>query len=287
MNRRDFLLNTAVVAASCSGLSCVSHVNPQAVSRPRDRISFNTANLVGRVSGYRYELKNWGEQHQKTIKATDEAEWTRICADISKAGYRAVEIWEAHAAPETLDQGKARAWRRILDDHGLRPVAYGGGLRPETLRICEWLQIPHIDGGIRGLTPDAATQLCRQHGIRFNLENHPEKTVEEILKPIGGGNEWLGVCVDTGWLGTQNASAPAVVRSLQSLVRHVHVKDVRQPGAHETCRLGDGLVNIPATLIALREVGYQGWYSWEDEPEDRNPLDLAVWTRKYLEKQLG
>jgi sugar phosphate isomerase/epimerase len=160
-------------------------------------------------------------------------------------------------------------------------------LRNETIEICHVLGVSHIDGGLRGLSPEAATELCRRTGIKFNLENHPEKNVAEILRAIGGGTECLGVCVDTGWLGTQGASAPAVIRELGSLVRHVHVKDVQRAGGHETCRLGDGAVNIPAALDALQAINYSGWYSWEDEPEDRNPLDLAAWTLSYLRQQLG
>jgi hypothetical protein len=54
-------------------------------------VAFNTANLVGRVSGYRYELSHWGEQHQKTVAATDERAWADICKKIAACGFRAVE----------------------------------------------------------------------------------------------------------------------------------------------------------------------------------------------------
>lgn len=288
MKRREFIASSCLAAASvAAGLVSCRTAQSDRRKPAHERIAFNTANLVGRVSGYRYELARWGEQHQKTVAATDEASWRSICADIAAAGYRAVEIWEAHAAPESLTESKANVWRRILEDHHLKPIAYAGGLRPETIAICQWLGIPHVDGGLRGLSPDAATELCRASGIRFNLENHPEKSVEAILKPIGGGNEWLGVCVDTGWLGTQGVSAPDAIRKLGSLVRHVHIKDVLRSGTHETCRLGDGIVDIPAALGALQSIEYPGWYSWEDEPEDRNPMELASWTLRYLRRQLS
>ncbi len=284
MNRREVLLNSAAAAAlSLTGVSCSSAKGSSVQTRSRsDRIAFNTANLVGRVSGYRYELKNWGEQHQRTLATTDERAWESICRDISLEGYQAVEIWEAHAAPEAMDSVKARTWRRIMEDHGLKAVGYGGGLRKDTLLVCQWLGIPRINGGLRGLGPAEATALCREYGIQFNLENHPEKSVPEIIKPIAGGNEWLGVCVDTGWFGTQRVDAPEAIRQLGALVRHTHIKDVIKAGAHETCRLGEGVVNIPSVLVALRKINYQGWYSWEDEPEDRNPLDLAKWSLNYL-----
>jgi sugar phosphate isomerase/epimerase len=279
--RREFLgLSAAGFAALAAG--CAHHSG----AKSRAKIAFNTANLVARYTGYRFELKHWGEQHRITIAQTDEQAWAAICHEIAGCGFSAVEIWEAHAAPESLTRARAATWRSILADHGLTPVAYAGGLRRETTEVCQWLGIPHIDGGLRGLKPDAATAMCRASGIRFNLENHPEKIVAEILTPIGGGNEWLGVCVDTGWLGTQGADAAATIRALGPLVRHTHIKDVKAAGAHETCPLGQGVVNVQAALRALRAIGYAGWYSWEDEPEDRNPFTIAVAMRRWIESQL-
>jgi len=283
MNRREFLLSST---AAIAGLSCTSCQSDYGSAPKGRRIAFNTANLVGRVSGYRYELSHWGEQHQKTVAATDERAWVSICEDIAAAGYRAVEVWEAHAAPESLSAAKAATWRRVLEQHQLQPIGYAGSLRPETIRVCQWLGIPRINGALRGQSPTQATDLCRESGVRFNLENHPEQSTEELLKPIGGGNEWLGVCVDTGWFGTQGVDVPQAIRVLNQLVRHTHIKDVRRAGGHETCRLGDGVVKIPAVLGSLKSIGYTGWYSWEDEPEDRNPLDLAKWTLDYLKTQV-
>jgi sugar phosphate isomerase/epimerase len=286
LDRRDFLRWSA---ASALGLlaavpGCASSKSGKAGGA--SRIAFNTANLVARVSGYRFELSHWGEQHQKTVAATDEKAWRSICQDIAAAGFRAVEIWEAHAAPETMNESRARTWKRILDETGLRPIGYAGGLRRETLQICAWLGIPHVDGGLRGLTPAQATKLCRQFGIAFNSENHPEKSTQEILAVIGGGSEWLGVCVDTGWLGTQSVPVPEAIRTLGPLVRHTHIKDVKAAGKHETCLLGEGVVNVAGCLQALREIGYRGWYSWEDEPEDRNPFDSAARNRRWIAQHL-
>ncbi|GAB4239010.1 MAG: hypothetical protein Kow00109_13710 [Acidobacteriota bacterium] len=249
-------------------------------------IAFNTANLVARVTGYRFELANWMEQHRKTVAATDAEEWRKICGEIAAAGFHAVEIWEAHASPESLDERKAAEWRKILEAAGLRPIAYAGRLRAETARVCQWLEIPQIAGGLGELDPEAATRLCEETGIRFNYENHPEKSADEILSKIGGGNEWLGVCIDTGWLATQGAPGPDVIRRCGKLVRHTHIKDVKAVGGHATCLLGEGVARVEECLRALREIGYSGVYSWEDEPEDRNPLADAVRVRRWLEERL-
>lgn len=263
---------------------CVSGARPGAAPQ---RIAFNTANLVARFTNYRFELKRWGEQHQLTVVRTDEAAWASMCREIAAAGFTAVEIWEAHAAPESLTRAKAARWKQILDDHGLRPIGYAGGLRRETLQICQWLGIPRINGGLSGATPEQATGLCREFGVQFNVENHPEKTAAEALAKVGGGNEWLGLCVDTGWFGTQAANVPDAIRAGGKFVRHTHIKDVKAAGGHETCLLGTGVVIVAACVAALREMGYTGWYSWEDEPEDRNPFDSAVRNRQWLETRLS
>ena len=80
---------------------------------------------------------------------------------------------------------------------------------------------------------------------------------------------------------------PPAICALGDKVRHVHIKDVKAPGGHETCLLGQGIVNIPGVFVALKEIGYDGWYSWEDEPEDRNPMDSARVNREYIEKLLS
>lgn len=284
-NRRQFI-QTGAQAGAGFCLAVAGCASWQGSTSPRNRIAFNTANLVARFTNYRFELKHWGEQHQKTVARTDEAAWAAICREIAAAGFRAVEVWEAHAAPESLNHEKAGLWKRMLDDHGLQPVGYAGGLRRETLEICQWLGIPHVDGGLRGLTPEQATALCQEFGVCFNIENHPEKTAAEALAKVSGGNDWLGLCVDTGWFGTQAADVPAQIRAAGPFVRHTHIKDVKAVGGHETCLLGEGVVNVAGCLAALREIGYRGWYSWEDEPEDRNPFDSAVRNRQWIETHL-
>lgn len=251
------------------------------------KIAFNTANLVARASNYRFELKTWGEQHLKTVAATDEKEWRAICREIADAGYRAVEVWQAHADPKVMTKERAVTWKKIMDEHGLQPIGFAGGLSPETAQICNWLGIPMINGGIGNRTPAEATALCKATGIRFNHENHPEKSPAEILAKVDGGNEWLGVCIDTGWLGTQSVSAPEAVRTCRSVLRHVHVKDVKANGAHHTCLLGEGVVDLAGAIRLLKESGYDGWYAWEDEPEDRNPMLSAARNRVWIEQHLG
>lgn len=281
IDRRDFIGLTAVGAVTAAGFLNDAH----AAKRPV--IAFNSANLVARVTDYHYKLMNWMGQHAKTVAATDAAAWRAICREIAATGFKAVEVWEAHASPDKLDRTKAQEWRKILDDAGLKAVAYAGRLSQQTAEICQVLGIPHIDGGLGALNPEQATALCKATGIRCNIENHPEKSADELIKKIGGGNEWLGICIDMGWLGTQGVSGPDVIKACGPLVRHTHVKDVKKSGAHETCLLGEGVANVVGCLQALKAIKYQGAYSWEDEPEDRNPFESAKRNREWIERHVG
>lgn len=255
---------------------------------PALKVAFNTANLVGRVSGYRFKLQEWGKQHALTVEKTDENAWRDICRQIAGAGYAAVEIWKAHADPSVMTAEKARAWLRILSEHHLTPIGYAGDYSADAVRVCEWLGIRSINGRLpAGATIDEFEKLARKSGVRFNFENHPEKSVAEILQPIHGGSEVIGVAVDTGWLGTQGVDAVQAIDLLGPLLRHVHLKDVRAAGGHQTCPLNTGVVGISRLITELKRRGYAGWYSWEDEPEERNPMDIAADARVWIEKELA
>jgi sugar phosphate isomerase/epimerase len=88
------------------------------------------------------------------------------------------------------------------------------------------------------------------------------------------------------WLGTNAIEAPTAIRALGPLIRHVQIKDVRAPGSHECCPLGEGCVDIIGVVAALKEIGYEGWYSWEDEPEDRNSMDIAARMRELIAREI-
>jgi len=248
-------------------------------------IAFNTANLVARHTEWRFELKNWGEQHKLTVEKTDEAEWAKICAEIAAAGFRAIEVWVAHVDPANMTDARAKRYKTIMADNGLSPIGLAGTLNDDTARVCQQLRIPACNGGLWGSDLPTIQRLTRETPLAFNYENHPEKSVDEIVQKIAGGNEKIGVALDTGWLGTNNLDAPAAVRALGPLVHHVHVKDIATLGQHDTCPLGEGVVNIKGVIAALKSIGYTGVLSWEDEPEERNPMLIAKPMREWIERE--
>ncbi|MEO7912240.1 MAG: sugar phosphate isomerase/epimerase, partial [Roseiflexaceae bacterium] len=49
---------------------------------------------------------------------------------------------------------------------------------------------------------------------------------------------------------------------------------------HETCALGDGVVDIPGVLKALKEIGYTGVVTIEHEPYDHDPTAACALSLK-------
>src|SRR5437867_1198142 len=115
----------------------------------KDRIAFNTANLVARFSGYRFKLAEWGTQAQLTVQKTDAREWEKICREIAAAGYRAVEVWVAHVDP-SIGEAAAKERRRIADDCGLQLIGLAAGPTADNFKLCQWMGMPAINGGLWG-----------------------------------------------------------------------------------------------------------------------------------------
>lgn len=258
-------------------------------------ISFMSANFVARELGY-HMPNGWGQGDTATQAhfrplATFAARLDAMLAEIKALGFTAMDLWGAHLHYTWATPEHVAAARALLEKHGLRVVSYAswvpGGeadLRA-ACSLCRELNIPLIGGFIELVAKDRATavRVMREFGIVYGYENHPEKSVDEILAKIGDGDEdVIGLAVDTGWLGTRGIDAPAAIRRLAPRLKHIHLKDLkpRRPEktgyefidmGHETCRLGAGVVGVEAIARMLPALGYRGAVAIEHEPEDFDP----------------
>ena len=117
------------------------------------------------------------------------------------------------------------------------------------------------------------------HGVRFGLENHPERTPSEVLAAIGDGRA-IGAAVDTGWWATQGYDPVAAIHELSDRLFHVHLKDVEEPGTHVTCMHGVGCARIVDCVEALLDIGYAGPVSVEHHSVRPRP-DRRVRSRAH------
>ncbi len=264
-----------------------------------DRISFVTANFVGRALSYRLKPFDWGKAEEATQRLFHgdnfEEEFSEIMRIISDVGFKTIELWTTHLNYNEATQEQIQKAKEILVRYNLSVCAYSGAFGNSEEEIEKSFQLAQaigtrvLAGDLNYKLLDRTYSLCQQYKIRLAFENHPVvKSPEDIKKLIGNRKDWFGACVDTGWFATFNIDASEAVRELGKSVFHVHLKDIKAAGAHETCALGDGIVNIPAVISALREIGYDGYLSIEHEPEYHDPMEdvkkslsrLREWLRK-------
>lgn len=249
-------------------------------------ISFMTANYVARPLGYRM-TEGWMQGDNATNDFfrpldTYAERLEGYLSDIQAMGFTAVDIWLPLLNPAWATPDHIRIAREALARHGLGVSSLAGwfGATAAEFDACCKLAVAlgcTLLGGMTGLLEhDRAqtAQMLRDYGLRLGLENHPEKTPVEVLAKIGdGAGGVIGTTVDTGWYGTQGYDAANALRELAPHLLHVHLKDVRAPGGHETCRYGEGCVPLQRCVATLRQIGYSGPLCVEHEPESFDPTE--------------
>jgi len=118
----------------------------------------------------------------------------------------------------------------------------------------------------------APIEWAAELGVELLLETHGEITdsvesMGEVLDALGN-EEIVGICLDTGnsWLG--GAEPLDYVKTFGPRIKHVHWKDmpeemVPQRGTLTGCGmavipLGDGVIELPAIIEALKAAGFDG-----------------------------
>jgi L-ribulose-5-phosphate 3-epimerase len=242
-------------------------------------VSFMSANFVARELGY--SMDGWGEGDRATQEAfrpleTFAERFDAILADVVALGFDAVDVWDGHLNP---------VW--ATDERVATYQAYVGGDRLErTCAIAEQLGTRVLSGNVPVDDPRLPS-LLDAHGLRFALENHPEPTPQVMLEKIGD-TPGVGVCVDTGWFGTQGYDAVKAIEEIGDRVYQVHLKDALHEGLpHETCRYGDGVVDIEGCVRALERLGYGDAISVEHEPESYDPTEEIRVMREQVVSWLG
>jgi L-ribulose-5-phosphate 3-epimerase len=203
-------------------------------------------------------------------------------------GFDAIDLWGAHLSPDWATDEHVAIAREALVGHGVTVTTYGTWVHSHNVeRACELalgVGTTLIGAGMSG---DAAalTSALREHGVTLAIENHPERTPTQVLEKIRTGDGTMAATVDTGWWATQGYDPVRAIAELDGHIAHVHLKDVLHAGEpHDTCRWGNGIVDVEACVRALERIGYSGALTVEHEPEDHDPSDEIRSMREQLEE---
>ena len=250
----------------------------------RPTLSFMSANFIARESSW--SIADWGAGDRAVNAAfepiqTFPARFGQLLDEVIDLGFDVVDLWEGHLSPRWATDEHVAAAVEALRARSMRVASLAGwfGSSEDEVRAACRLAVdvgaPILGGRTKLVESDRARldRLLEEHGLRFGLENHPERTPGEVLERIGpDGGSRIGATVDTGWFATQGYDAARAIEELGERVVHVHLKDVRHAGLpHETCGFGEGVVPLRQCVAALRRIGYRGAISIEHEPESYDP----------------
>jgi len=247
-------------------------------------LSFITANYVARALNYNGQT-DWMTHDAATIKSASADSFAAIARDVATAGFAYIDIWTAHCHWLHHDRGDyVELIKGFCSQYDFTISSYAGGLNVTSaaeleapLKFMKQLGAPILAGGMWGadsaqMTP-IVDEICERLGVKWAFENHPEKTVDEILARIAGGKyNNVGVALDTGWCATHGLDAVEAAKRLRHKLMVVHLKDIKAAGAHETCTLGDGVAPVEKLVRYLISSDYRGPICIEHEPFDRDPM---------------
>ncbi len=125
---------------------------------------------------------------------------------------------------------------------------------------------------------------AKAHGLKFSIENHTHTLVpgtdaflrlwDAIRDPA------LGCNLDVGWIQLEREYPPVAIHKLKGHLMNLHLRDIdglmrRFPP------FGDGVMDIAAIIATLKQIGFAGFASIE---QDRHPgdRDIKETCQRYL-----
>ncbi|MCZ6598102.1 MAG: sugar phosphate isomerase/epimerase [Planctomycetota bacterium] len=141
-----------------------------------------------------------------------------------------------------------------------------------------------------GLVPVLARG--RAQGVRIAFEPEPGMFVErpagyeELLRRLEAEGDDLGLCLDVGHLlCSGDLPVGDVIRRYARRLAMVHLDDVKD-GVHEHRMFGSGDLDLPGTLGALLEVGYDGMAAVELSRDSHRGAEAAGEALGHLRRAL-
>lgn len=162
-------------------------------------------------------------------------------------------------------------YRQVRIDHTMRTLSLaaelgapcittepGGPLEGRSWNACLTLFIEMLK---------PVVEHAEKVGVPLLIEPEPDLLIETADQYLEFANRiqspMLGLNFDIGHFYCVKNDPPATVRKLKSHIRHVHLEDIAATRVHHHLIPGEGVIDFPATLKALDDVGYEDWVTIE------------------------
>lgn len=207
------------------------------------------------------------------------------------------EFSNKHITPRA-SQDDIDAMKKLCREYGVRPVAFGvqkftkdHDANRKLFDFGKMLGIQYFSADPDPDSFDSLDKLCEEYKIAVGIHPHGpvgggEKlhrwySAEVMLPAVKDHHPLIGACIDTGHilrcsLVGQNLDPAEQIRAMGKRNFGLHFKDF-DPQLKTEVIVGQGALNIPDVLKALKEVHFPGSISLEYELNPKNPVpDMAV-----------
>ncbi|MEO2005716.1 MAG: sugar phosphate isomerase/epimerase [Candidatus Poribacteria bacterium] len=131
-----------------------------------------------------------------------------------------------------------------------------------------------------------ATRACvdcaKSYGLRLTIEHHTHTMIPDATSFLrlyeAVGEPDMGYNMDVGWTLSQREYPPVAIHKTKSQLMNVHMRDI--DGLMRTfVHIGEGVMDFAAVIGTLRDVGYRGYVSLE---QDKHDGDMRETCARYL-----
>lgn len=234
-------------------------------------------------------------------------------SDISSAGYAGTEVFDGNLAafadrPDAFLGALKKARLELVSVYTGANFIYDEILEDEFHKISEAAQLASNFGARRlvvgggavrsmgekpddmkklGRALDRVVEIASSVGLESSYHPHLGTIVEtpEALERLMDLTS-IHFCPDTAHLTAGGGNAVEVIEKHSERLAHVHLKDFKY-ATGEFLPLGQGDIDFPGVLAAVRSSGYDSWLMVELDSFDGDPKDAAVLSKKYLDDLLA
>lgn len=136
---------------------------------------------------------------------------------------------------------------------------------------------------------DLAEQKVKAYNIRLAIHNHgpdgkPYPSATDAYERIKDRDGRMGICMDVAHIARSGLDPVEEIYLVKDRLFDVHLRDnTANSKEGKTCRPGQGNLDLPAIIRALRDVEYPGVYTIEYDIEENSPLAGTALTVGYIQ----
>ena len=131
-------------------------------------------------------------------------------------------------------------------------------------------------------------EQARETGVRVLIEPEPDLLIENSSQFVeffkGLDADIFGLNFDIGHFFCVNEDPAELVAELQDYIYHFHLEDIAASRKHHHLMPGEGAIDLPGVLKAIKEINYQGFVTVELYPYEDRPVDAARKALAYIQR---